>query len=537
MYKSLHQYTYDNLTGYKKQNVLLNIRDETYHTLRITNETEKIYDFKFWMAPGTKSINIMQYCGTGTSSDPLFSFVISKEKEPTSEPKSSISEVKSLPDSGFKLSDLSKECFGKNTSGKIIYLNDTLDITDEKSSFWIYVKVLKLGDQETKSITTENKVKVDVYNTWYKLANWGGDGDPINSSTTTSQFRHGKLSPGAYRQIEVTFKPTEKKKYDGNITLTTDKGTFTAAVKGEGYQTATTDPGGGTGSETNTATIPTASILASEFYNYQDLDNNKLVYGYDFKITDDTENKPPKKPIILCILEKSPYWANPSKEISWDDFLAGETPGSSGGGGTTDGGSEDPDPKPTDVTNLTKHYGLAPTDGETYTFGNPLDDTDPLVKKYFNELVYTRCFIPPGTVVLDESIESAYDFVGVVRYKKPPTTIYYGKDSITPSTEEDNQPYPLSDITSKDRIIRLHGAMSYPIARDSFSNGLEINEAGWLYLKFTDGGGTGVEKNQQFSVRVNVEKYNTWYKEYIGSEERWKKYITDVAVFKNPEKL
>lgn len=60
-----------------------------------------------------------------------------------------------------------------------------------------------------------------------------------------------------------------------------------------------------------------AEKLVSEFYNNEDLDGNGKIYGYDFKIKDDN-----KKPVILNIVEKSPYWINPTSEIDWDTFVS-----------------------------------------------------------------------------------------------------------------------------------------------------------------------------------------------------------------------
>lgn len=69
-----------------------------------------------------------------------------------------------------------------------------------------------------------------------------------------------------------------------------------------------------------TSAVPPASVLASEFYNLQDMDGNGLIYGYDFKIKDSTEI-PPDKPIILVVLESNPYWKNPEEEKTWEEFL------------------------------------------------------------------------------------------------------------------------------------------------------------------------------------------------------------------------
>lgn len=69
-----------------------------------------------------------------------------------------------------------------------------------------------------------------------------------------------------------------------------------------------------------TSAVPPASVLASEFYNLQDMDGNDLIYGYDFKIKDSDEI-PPDKPILLVMLENNPYWKNPEEEKTWKEYL------------------------------------------------------------------------------------------------------------------------------------------------------------------------------------------------------------------------
>lgn len=92
-----------------------------------------------------------------------------------------------------------------------------------------------------------------------------------------------------------------------------------------------------------TSAVPPATILASEFYNLQDLDGNGLIYGYDFKITDDFEHTPPWKPIILINIEQSPYWSSPVEEMDWLSFLqslgytSNQDSGGGGGGSVTGG--------------------------------------------------------------------------------------------------------------------------------------------------------------------------------------------------------
>jgi hypothetical protein len=129
------------------------------------------------------------------------------------------------------------------------------------------------------------------------------------------------LEPTTWKPIKVTFSPLVNGKVESIFKINTSVGVFKYTLKGEGY--GDTDPGGDTGGTGTTAgsKIPKATLLASEFYNNQDLDANGKIYGYDFKIKDD-DSKPSKKPIILCIVEKSPYWTNPTTEISWEEFSA-----------------------------------------------------------------------------------------------------------------------------------------------------------------------------------------------------------------------
>ncbi len=77
---------------------------------------------------------------------------------------------------------------------------------------------------------------------------------------------------------------------------------------------------------TTTTITPLAFLLASEFYNLQDLDGNSKIYGYDFKIKDDNVNKPPLKPIILIQIENSPYWVDPSETMDWLTYVESVSP-------------------------------------------------------------------------------------------------------------------------------------------------------------------------------------------------------------------
>ena len=59
-----------------------------------------------------------------------------------------------------------------------------------------------------------------------------------------------------------------------------------------------------------------AATLVGEFHGNEDLDNNGLIYGKDFKILDDSE-----KPHILKNIENNSYWVEPDRVIKWSDYL------------------------------------------------------------------------------------------------------------------------------------------------------------------------------------------------------------------------
>jgi len=59
-----------------------------------------------------------------------------------------------------------------------------------------------------------------------------------------------------------------------------------------------------------------STILIGEFHGNEDLDNNGLVYGRDFKIEDDSE-----KPPVLRSIENSQDWIEPTTTMTWSDYM------------------------------------------------------------------------------------------------------------------------------------------------------------------------------------------------------------------------
>ena len=63
--------------------------------------------------------------------------------------------------------------------------------------------------------------------------------------------------------------------------------------------------------------VSPSTTLMMEFQGNQDIDDNGLIYGRDFKISESLE-----KPSILRSIENSPYWMEPNLSISWSSYLA-----------------------------------------------------------------------------------------------------------------------------------------------------------------------------------------------------------------------
>ncbi len=71
-------------------------------------------------------------------------------------------------------------------------------------------------------------------------------------------------------------------------------------------------------SNTSGGTGMAANVLVSEYAGNQDLDDNGLVYGFDFYICDTDPDKPP----ILKGIQKQPDWPSPPLCMTWADYLA-----------------------------------------------------------------------------------------------------------------------------------------------------------------------------------------------------------------------
>lgn len=72
------------------------------------------------------------------------------------------------------------------------------------------------------------------------------------------------------------------------------------------------------------ASPPYAAILITEYMANEERDGNAKIYGYDFKIRADDDDKPK----MLKGIETSPDWTEPPEIVDWADLLAWHQGGS-----------------------------------------------------------------------------------------------------------------------------------------------------------------------------------------------------------------
>jgi len=61
-----------------------------------------------------------------------------------------------------------------------------------------------------------------------------------------------------------------------------------------------------------------ASKLVNEFMSNQDMDDNGLIYGFDFMISEDDANIPP----VVKQIHSQENWEDPSDVKTWSEYLA-----------------------------------------------------------------------------------------------------------------------------------------------------------------------------------------------------------------------
>lgn len=62
---------------------------------------------------------------------------------------------------------------------------------------------------------------------------------------------------------------------------------------------------------------PYANDLIQEYSGNEDMDGNDKIYGFDFKIDDDDQDKPP----MLKGIQKSVDWPDPSETMTWQEYV------------------------------------------------------------------------------------------------------------------------------------------------------------------------------------------------------------------------
>lgn len=394
-------------------------------------------------------------------------------------------------------------------------------------------------------------------------------------------FKLGKDNYNNFVKLDVTFIPKVVKYNNVKIIVKTSVGNFEYMITGTGTEKETDIPPG-TGTSTTTGSkIPAATTLTSEFYNNQDLDGNGKIYGYDFKITDDN-SKPSKKPIILCIVEKSPYWTNPTTEITWSAFVASlpippDTGGDGGDTGVDTGGYYTHDMFETmyDHTStglLTKDgykflrspYTSTFKDGDgTEFYQNRVgyryifDPNDPIITNQslksqttntkFREMIYFtpqpeqifKFFIPPGIIDITYLVtftctgningvsSTNGKILSIMRYQKPPNKInyrYYEKDM--PYINSLTEAQYLNIYPSPKKLSELKNDCIFSYARTAVTvspildNNASVDGGGWMYV-ITQEIDSSVLKSHIYLI-VDTKKYLDWY-----NNVDWNKWAID----------
>jgi hypothetical protein len=189
------------------------------------------------------------------------------------------------------------------------------------------------------------------------------------------------------------------------------------------------------------------------------------------------------------------------------------------------GGTGGLDSNPTEYISITKFYPRAPSNVTYYSFGNSTDT----VQGYRPQF---RCFVPPGTVLMDLTIKEdggSGKRKSVARHILLPSASPEGD---APSDVIIGDASTLTELIDHDCWSIVNQTLALNVVSDSFSPVLDIDRAGWLYVKV----GIGVETyyNTGFSARVETVVYNAWWDTYIKDEAGWNKFIENVETYIPP---
>ena len=249
--------------------------------------------FKVYVSPGTTYLSLLSHVSqsqTSTRYKYIFIAKLGSPPQTTSDYNPTDEEFDNLPSEGFNLDQLrTADCIGKNSGGYLYIASaNNINITSKNQGGWLYVilKVISGSILDTSyavAVNVGTPTTSGTYLEWYLNQTWLPNGDPDVTSTTGTS-----ITP----------------------ILTGETGSTGAS----GLVTSTIQL------PVLTSTVPPASVLVNEFYNMVDLDKNSMIYGYDFKISDDAVCAA-FKPLNLRLLEKSPYWMSPSIQMTWVEYL------------------------------------------------------------------------------------------------------------------------------------------------------------------------------------------------------------------------
>jgi hypothetical protein len=159
----------------------------------------------------------------------------------------------------------------------------------------------------------------------------------------------------------------------------------------------------------------------------------------------------------------------------------------------------------------------APEDKEYFSFTVKPSASTGLIEQF-------RCFIPPGTVLMDLNIIETGKQQAIARFGQPPADLPLNE--FFPSGSY----YSLDSLAKKECLVVCIAESSLYIANDAFDPPLNISRAGWLYVKIGYGQYSDIY-DTHFTVRVNVAAYNAWWDQYIVDAHGWQQYVENVITY------
>jgi hypothetical protein len=150
--------------------VLKNWKPDGRFTYRVRSINVNLRQFKLWIPPGIEHVSLMSHVGQNSGSS--YCYVARLGKEPAGTPTAGQS-------NGYTLSELAAgDCFGKNSSGYVIYTDNIKVSNPPTIGQWLYIN-FKIGKGNLIDTSGSIQVNEQIYKDWYNSAMFGADGDPI----------------------------------------------------------------------------------------------------------------------------------------------------------------------------------------------------------------------------------------------------------------------------------------------------------------------------------------------------------------------